>query len=434
MRRCSIVLFALLSWWAGTAQASTEINGLFDARSAGMGGTGVAYLDSAGAIPTNPSLLDQIGKLTITVNAFYIVSQPEAPYTIWHVDTANNQYYRNYETHRSERTSAILPFIGAAYRITDRLVIGAAVYPVIGQGTTARFRPAPDELPDLVVDNKAAMGLVEAGVPLSIRILDNLSVGVMWRVTYMTQEISAPIPTGGAPAGILLNPMRTAAAKGDISVTGMNFTGFQLGVLYRPIPALRIGLTYRSKVAVEGNGTTKTTLGTTLIELDTQQGYTNPHMFRGGLALSLADDRLLLAADFKYLLYAEPFKELKMVNTMANGTVQTKITPLNWKNAYAIQFGAEYKLFESVSLRAGYIAASSATPKEYAISQAAPPGVAHLFGGGVGVRVLDSLNVDLAAAYVVLSSYVDTATEHNAGVGRYSAQTGEFSLSATYHM
>jgi hypothetical protein len=33
-----------------------------------------------------------------------------------------------------------------------------------------------------------------------------------------------------------------------------------------------------------------------------------------------------------------------------------------------------------------------------------------LVGGGLGIRVFDSLNVDVAAAYIVLSSFVGKAT------------------------
>jgi long-subunit fatty acid transport protein len=328
MRSSGFVIVVLMLLATGTASASTEINGLFDGRSAGMGGTGVAFLDSAGAIPTNPALLDQIGKLTITVDAFAIFAQPEAPYTIWHLDGAG-QRYQNYETVRSDRTGAVLPFLGGAYRLFDRVVIGLGVYPVIGQGTAAQYRPAPDELPQLIATNEAAMGLVEAAEAVSIRLLDNLSLGLMWRVTYMTQSVSTPVPTGGQPAGVLLNASRTAAANADIDVTGINFAGLQVGLLYKLLPNLRLGFTYRNKVVVEGTGTTTTALGPTPIVLDTKSGFTNPHMFRAGVAWSILEDKLLLAADFKYLMYAEAFKELKTV-TIMNGKENVKYQPAYW--------------------------------------------------------------------------------------------------------
>jgi len=424
----------LLLLVVGRAHASTDINGLFDARSTALGGTGAGYLDSAGAIPTNPALLDQIGKLTVTLDVFYIRSQPQAPYKVYHLD-ANGQRYASYDTIRSEPTGAPLPFLGAAYRLADRVVVGAAVYPVIGQGASAKFRPAPDELPNLVASNQVAMGLIEMGVPVSLRLLDNLAVALMWRGTYMTQSLNVPVPNKAYP-GVLINTTGTEVSNGDIQVTGFNATGFQLGVFYKPVPALRLGLTYRSKVIVDGSGTTtsKNPLNGAPIVLDTQQGYTNPHAFRAGAALSVLDDKVLFVADFKYLMYAEAFKQLKVVTTPMNGKPMINYQPAYWKDSISLGLGAEVKAGDMLHFRAGYNMTTSATTEKYAISYMAPPGVAHLVSGGIGIKLLDCLNMDIAAAYVVLASTITEATEYNAGVGTYASHGFELAQSFTLHL
>jgi long-chain fatty acid transport protein len=416
---------------AGKAHASTEINGLFDGRSHAMGGTGVAFLDSAGAIPTNPALLDQIDKLTISLDVFGIVAQPEAPYTIYHLD-ANGQRYRNYETERSAAVFAPLPFLGGAYRLFDRVVLGIAAYPVIGQGTSAQYRPAPDEFPNLIATNKASLGLLEAAEALSIRVLDNLSVGMTWRITYMTQSVSTPVPLNNMITGVLSNAEHTTATNADISVTGLNLLGFQFGVLYKIIPSLRLGLTYRTKVVVDGTGTTTTKIGTSAVVLDTRTNFTSPHTFRAGLAWTTLNDRLLIAADFKYLMYAESWKNTETTIFM-NGVPNKMVRPVNWKDCFNVQLGAEYALGSVVKVRGGYIMATSATPKDYAQQFMAPPGISHLVGGGVGLKVHDNVNIDAAGAYVVLQSRIDTATPNNGGVGIYASHAVELSLSATYH-
>jgi long-chain fatty acid transport protein len=421
----------VLSLAASKAHASTEINGLFDARSGAMGGTGVAFLDSAGAIPTNPALLDQIGKLTISLDCMYITAQPEAPYTVHRLDAAGQQY-ANYETQRSASTGAPLPFLGGAYRIMDRLVLGIAAYPIIGQGTTASYRPAPDEYPNLVLNNKAAAGLVEMAEALSFKVTDNLSLGLSWRVTYLTQTVSTGVPNSGSP-GILIDRQKNPIYA-NIDVSGMDFTGLQAGILYKPIPSLRIGFTFRNKVVVDGKGTTttKNPLSGAPIVLDTIQRFANPHTFRLGFAWTGLQEKLLLAADFKYLMYAEAWKNTETTITM-NGMPKTMLTPTNWKDCYNVQLGAEYAIGEIIKVRGGYIMATSATPKDYAQQFMAPPGISHLFGGGVGVKVHDNVNIDAAGAYVVLQSRIDTATPFNGGVGIYASHAVEISLSATYH-
>jgi long-chain fatty acid transport protein len=436
MKRSALITSFLVLFAAGKAYASTEINGLFDGRSAGMGGTGVAYLDSPGAIPTNPALLDQIGKLTISADVFYIISQPQSPYRVWHIDPATGNYYETYDTVISKSASAPLPFIGAAFRLNDRIVVGAAAYPVIAQGAQAEYRPAPDEYPNTVAVNKVGMALFEASIPVSIRITDKLALGVSWRITYMSQSINVPIDTFAPPAGISFNSAAGAPINTELKTTGVNFGGAQVGVLYRPVPSLRLGLTYRSKVIVSGSGTNTITLAGTQMDLEARNSYTNPHMFRAGLAWSVLNDHLLLALDFKYLLYAEAYKEIETITVMKTPTGSKESVnhrPLYWKNAYTVQVGAEYKLSDTFRARAGYILATSATTPDYALSYMAPPGNSHLVGGGLGIQVLENLKVDIAAAYVVLSSFVPKATMYNAGIGTYASHGAEISLAAVYH-
>ena len=433
MRSGRLLVATLVLLVTGKASASTDINGLFDARSHAMGGTGAGYLDNPAAIPTNPSLLDQIGKLSISLNGFYIRSSPEAPYMVVHPDGAGG-YYRNYESIRSEATDAVLPFIGAAYRLQERLVLGIALYPLVGQGTSAKYRPSPEALPGLQISNEAYAALVETGTALSVKILDNLSVAAMWRVTYMLQSVKTSVP-GGPPAGVLRDTMGNPI-YGDIDVSGFNFTGFQLGVFWKPIPALGLGLSFRNKIVVEGEGHTVVNglvAGGPSMRFDTIQEFANPHQIRAGVAWSPLLDKLMFAADFKYNMYAEAWKTTKNIMTM-NGTTMTRVVPTYWHDSISVHLGGEYKVLDSFAVRLGYILVTSATNETYAQAFMAPVGISHAFLGGVGLKVLDQLNVDLAAGYVVLAGRIDTATPYNAGIGIYRAAGPEASLSATFHL
>ena len=423
-----------------TAHASTEINGLFDARSGGMAGTGVAFLDSAAAVPTNPALLELVPKFSATLDLFYITSQPEAPYTVFHRNAAG-QRYASWDSIRSPMTGAVLPFVGAAFRlpgVLDRVVFGGAAYPIIGQGTSAKYHSAPDELPNLEVVNKAALGFYEIGNGFSVRILDNLSVGATWRVTYMDQTVTTAV-AGGQPGvatfpGVITNLQTHQPIYGDIKATGWNFAGAELGVLYKPLSFLRLGFNYRSKVVVHADGTTKSEnpINSAAITLPTSTTFTYPHAFRGGFAVSVLQNKLLLAAEFKYLMYAEAFKTLT-TTVVQDGKPSDKVQPLYWKDSFNLLLGAEYKL-DRYRIRAGYTLVTSATNELYAVQFMAPPGFSHLGTVGFGVELFDHLNIDLAAGYVVLAKHVDVATAQNSGIGDYTSHGGEFSLGATYHM
>lgn len=415
---------ALICWLASsTVFANTDINGLFDARSTGMGATGVAFIDSAAAIPINPAALDQIDKLALTLDGTMIVSQPQRVYVVTH-PTAGGDTYQNYETIRFDRTSAILPFLGAAYRVHERVVIGAGVYPLVGSGTTNKYRPAPELRPDLEVTNKSSTGLVEVGVPVSVRILDNLSVAAMWRATYLTTSSTSPLTSP-----YVYTPGGPDPSYANTEVNGWNFGGFELGVLYRPAPFLRLGLTYRSKVIVEGTGS----LSAAGMMFDVTAPFANPHSFRAGAAVTALHDRLLLAADFKYLLYGEAFKTIDTIIVM-NGMENTRSTPTNWMNTFSAHLGAEYAVLPIARLRAGYSLVQSATPEDHADARYAPPGFSHAFTLGVGIEVLERLSIDLAGVYIAYETRVETKTPRNSGPGLYGSNAAQIAASATFRL
>jgi long-subunit fatty acid transport protein len=148
--------------------------------------------------------------------------------------------------------------------------------------------------------------------------------------------------------------------------------------------------------------------------------------------VSAMQEKFLFAADVKYLMYADAWKTID-VTTTRNGMTSTSHTPANWKDAYNVHLGAEYDVLDGLKLRGGYILSTTATPETYAKAFMAPPGVANCWTAGVGLKLLDSVDLDIAGSYVVLSTKIDTATPENAGVGIYASHTGEISLSATYH-
>jgi long-chain fatty acid transport protein len=431
MKLLGLITALCLLLASSAVHANTEITGLFDARSLGMAGTGVAFIDSAAAIPINPAALDQINKLTLSLNAVYLRAQQQAPYAIWHLNPAGERY-RSYDTIRNAPSQAVLPFIGGAYRLHERVVVGLAAYPMIGQGISIQYRPAPDELPALVAKNDVAIALIEAGVPVSVRLLDNLSLALMWRVTYLLQDVSSPLANPEFP-GVAFDRMTGAAVNADLNVTGLHFGGVQVGLLYRPIPSLRFGLVYRSKVVVEGSGTATTKLGDSDTVLDARQSYTNPHMFRAGVAWN-ALDRLLLALDFKYLLYAEAFKATQTISSFPGAPEMVREQPLHWSNAWSLSLGAEYSLAERWRLRAGYAFVTSATNPDYALALMSPPTPSTFLSAGAGFQAIEALTVDAAAAYITKSTTLTKATEHNAGPGTYAVQTLELSLSLTYRL
>lgn len=434
MKSSYLLALSLVLLCAHSASASFEINGLFDGRSLAMGGTGVAFLDSPAAVPTNPALLEQIKTLSVSLNAYLIASRRESPYTVYHLSDDGMTRYRTWDTFKFKRNSpAPIPFLGGAYRLHDRVVAGLAAYPLLGSGAEVSYRPAPEERPNLELKPFSRMFMVEFAPAVSVRVLDNLSLGVSWRVTYMSFVADEPFEDATSPVGVTLDGEEPVYR--NLNYSALNFKGVQIGLLYRPIPALRIGLSYRNKVVLEGEGTVKFS-GVTV---DSTQDVANPHAIRGGVAFSFLNDKALVAADFKYLMYKEAWKQTVIKIQRAGAPDEAYASPTHWKDAISALVGGEYKVIDLLALRAGYTLSTTGSNPKYISSSMPPLGLSHQVAVGAGIAAMDSLNVDLSLAYITAGGKVTKATYDadgqplNAGIGTYANTSYVGGVSVVYH-
>jgi long-chain fatty acid transport protein len=382
-----------LAGLAETASASPEPPGAYDARSLGMAGTGVSYIHNGSSVYHNPAILDGIKDYSATLSVTGAMPMVTAP-------------VNGPQTQLSSDSSVVpLVLIGGGYRLTDQLVVGAAVYPKGGFGST--------------YSNVAALGgqdlslrvmLLEASPAVSFSIFDNLSIGLGYRITHARQTRHQPLPTGGAS---------------DLSLSGTNFAGVHVGLHYQPSEAWDLGFSYRNKVTTKMKG--KTTMNGT--DFDTTAHFGVPHTLRLGAAHALLDQKaLLLSLDLKYLLYAGSNKQIELTIVTPEGS-NTTVTPLNWKNVASASLGAEYRVSPLVAVRAGYFVSGSATPEDHVNPFTPPPGIIHSVHAGAGLS-LSPWDLNAGLAYAINGQDVQAA-----GVvpGHYEANAMFLGISASYH-
>ncbi|MEO7092185.1 MAG: outer membrane protein transport protein [Polyangiales bacterium] len=380
------------------ASASTEPPSVYDARSVGMGGTGGAYLENGASVYHNPAALDGIAK-----GAFTLVLSPTS--TVIHSPVAGPN-----TSVKSDASTFPLFLLGGAYRVSDRVVVGLAAYPTAGFGSgysnVAAFGGQ---------DLKFAIVAMEAAPAASFKITDRLSLGLAWRITYVHQSASQPLPppTGGAL---------------EQALDGTSFVGANLGAYYRPSDDLHLALTYRSKVTAKLKG--KTTIGGT--DFDTSGDFAAaPHTFKAAAAGWLLQRRVMLAIDVKYLLFKEANEEIALTTDTPAGP-QTATIPLHWRNVLAVNAGVEVAIDGPYAVRAGYTISQSATPSESAAYFTPPPGILQAIHLGAGARY-EHWDIDLGGAYAFGSSTATPADARtNAGKFRFTTIMGSVSL--TYRM
>lgn len=406
--RCSIslrsaCLFGAISAWAPAALANIEPPAPYDARSVGLGSTGVAYTLNAAAVYQNPADLQGIALMAFTVDVSPAAPSLEAPLSGPDAPT----------TH-SSRSPFPLFLAGGAYRLHERVVLGLAVYPTAGAGASYEKVAALGGN-----DLKVGALALEASPALSVALLKNLSLGLGYRVSYVTQTADTVQSVPG-PMGM---PVPTTA---EANLSGFNFTALSAGLYYEPAPKIALGFTYRSRMSADLSGTTSIGGGP---GLDTKSSFETPHELRVGSAFWLADDRVMLALDFKYLLYGD-MKTVDTTVTTPQGT-QTSATTYDWHNVAVLGLGAEVLVHPKVPLRIGYSESGSATSSSYPSPFLPPPSAMHTVHGGAGLK-LAAWDIDLGAMYSFGGT--DVSNPAPPGVpGHYGVNTLYIAGSATYH-
>jgi long-subunit fatty acid transport protein len=383
MKLCSIGVVLALVLVASRA-------GAIDARAVAMGNTGTAFVEGGAAIYYNPALLDQTRRLDATLTLAAVSAVLETPIT------------GPYTEYSSAATPFPLFLAGANLRVADRVVVGLAVYPTAGFGATY-----PRVLDGQDVTLTAVS--VEAAPTASFAVTKELAIGLGWRATYTKLETGAPL----------------LSTYEERSVSGTNLLGAQAGILYRPVPALRLGLAYRSKLSTSLSGTTSFN-GMTL---PTTSAIAWPHQFRAGAALALLDDALLVALDASYAMYSDATQELVIVDQYATGPKTTTST-LGWLDAYGAGVGVEGRIGRW-AVRGGWGIARSRTAPDLASYFFAPPGLLQSFHVGGGLR-LERWSVDLGGYYEAAARNVDV--DRIANPGRYAIHGFAGALSVTLHM
>jgi long-subunit fatty acid transport protein len=373
---------------AREAHATTELQGLYDARSVAMGGTGSSFIENGASVYLNPATLEGVKSFTATAAITPVKQQYNAPLT-------------GPGTSEKSDTPIFPMFLaGAGFRLSERFVAALAVYPTQRVGATYSVNGQ---------ENSQSLTQFEVAPAVSFKIIDMLSIGLSYRVTYTTQSGHQSSPAGST----------------DVSLDGVNAYGAQAGVYFRPLDMLHLALTYRSRVDTSLSGT----IETAGVKSDVTSNFNAPHAFRLGSSVALPVIPVIVAADLKYLLYADSNEKF---DTTVSGTTTT--TRLDWKNSLGFGIGAEVMLISILAIRAGYSFTQSATPVTTAGPFWTPPGDIHALHFGLGVH-LKLIEAGVGAMYAVSNKTLAADPAAPTVVpGDYKMETVLLGLSATLHM
>ena len=385
-------------------RANPEPVALYDARSAAMGGTGIALLQNASAAFHDPAALGGLRGLSAVLTLTPMLAYVRAPF-------APPGGTGPALEEDNEPTPAPLFFLGVAGRLSERWVAGLGAYVFSGIGSTfPRVRALGDERMEL------GFAAGELSLPVAFRLAEGLHVGLAARLLYATQRTDVYDPT--------------LLARARQQLDGLSGPAFTLALHYQPRRDVRLAVVWRGRATIPLEGSTELRWpGSEPVDAPTRSSWTIPHALRLGGAWDLGR-RWTLALETKVQWHRSANAESVYEVELPGLGVQEQRVPLRWRNTVAYLAGLEYRPSDRLALRAGYGQATSATPPSTVSPFMPPPGLLHQATLGAGWRA-GPYDVGLALALGVGQADVERANP-NGAAGRYEVRAVFLSASIAY--
>jgi len=276
-----------------------------------------------------------------------------------------------------------------------------------GLGTTAPYGLSTDWADDSFsqrVSTESNLKMYNINPSVAYKVNDYLSVGI--GVDYFIAEIS--------------KYKRTTAALGGgnfhMSVKDEGW-GYNVGILLKPAERHRIGVSYRSEINLEYEGTASldnlatlpvdyaAIFGGAVYSTKLESDGTIPRSVAVGYAYQ-PNDRLTIEADIEWTDWACVETELLRYpdeNDAARLLVLNDGNPVSrdWNDVFAYGIGADYKFTDKIDLRCGFFYVESPIPSA-TLDTALPDANKHGATLGLGYLFKD-VQLDLAYTFIKLN-------------------------------
>jgi len=366
--------------------AGYEKSIMFGGQTSGVAGIATPYIEGSQALYFNPAgLISDSSKMDVSVNLSPTMSSFKAPLADPSVQETSNSHLS-------------VPFsVMYGMNINDKLGWGVGVFTSGGNYSDFNNYSIPGIAGTF--EAKTDLSIVEGSVGVGYKVMDNLKVGVAYRVLMANANLSKFQQIGaGQFAEVELKDLKQT-----------NFTGFKVGAEYKLSDKTSLGFLYRSKVDFSAKGTEVTTLHTTgsvtqLSSNDVTAGTTFPDSWTLGIKHACTENWNSYL-EYNYTAYSE----VDNISTESAG----KSTPIVLKmhDQHLLRIAGEYKGW-GVPFRFGYIIGTQVTNSGYALPTATAPGPAHVVTVGTGFDV-HGLKLDGGIEYDVVKGTASGNTAEN---------------------
>lgn len=387
------------------------------AEALGRVGGKIAQVDDASAVEHNPANLTEIHEPDVMVSMTLINTGTDFHSPMGSASTKDNWIF--------------LPDIFAVLPLeNDRFTAGVGVTTPFGQSTVwnqdGAFR--------YTAPYSAELTVVNVNPSLAAKLSDTISVAAGLDVYFSQLDIKQVMPWSML-TGVAM-PDGSAHLHGEGAGAGGN-----AAITYRPTKAQSIALTYRSPVTVDYKGDSDFSgfpadaqaLGLTPSS-DFDSSLEFPTIVGLGYGLELTDT-VRVEADVEWVEFSR-YKALSLDAGNNNPLLKGSASPnplapavicQNWKDTWTFGLGADWKVMNELTLRAGYIFLQSPVPGE-TVAPTLPDADQHVFSVGAGYHRGPN-RLDVAYAYSLIGDRDVSQDQNPAYNGTYETTSHLMSVS-----
>jgi len=342
--------------------------------STGMGGASQAFDHGNAAMAQNPATLGLMADGTSRFDVALGILGPDVKSSVMGMPDA-----------KSGGTAYVMPAFGYVKR-SGAYTYGFGMFAQGGMGT--EYDASSFLASGTGQAARSELGVGNVIFPLAYQVNSGLTIGATLKFLWSSLDMQmagtvgtlSPIVTGGygnlamgfatAPAG---TPARVDFSDENKFTGAAKATGWgaSVGATYKVNKDLTMGASYQFQSALDDMKTAPSaaTMALTGAPVDYGQitviDFQMPSVFAVGAGWQVSPS-LLLAADLKYIGWAESMKDFKMRydSALGNGSVSFTLWQY-WKDQAVLNLGMAWKTNDKMTLRAGLNLADNPVPDSY---------------------------------------------------------------------
>lgn len=298
-----------------------------DAAALGMAGAFAGQADDAAAVWYNPAGMTGLDGTRMSGGVIGIYP------TLTHEnDTVNPG-----TTDVAQRKIHLPVHLYVTHRLNDRIAFGVGINNPFGLSTDWD----PDASSTRYVATFSKIVTTEINPNVAYKLKDDLSVAFGIAYVQLRATLEKTINLGGPSPAFDRNFRLSGEGDG---------WGFNAAAMYRIAQNVSAGLSYRSRIKIDVDGTADLTGGPGAASASGKTSITLPDLVQLGVSYK-ASDKLTVNADLDYTLWST-FDRIVVTsdNPLFNATDEKQ-----WHDVWCLRIGGQYQLSDQWKLRAGYV-------------------------------------------------------------------------------